>query len=164
MILDNGLAAPGPGRFEATRWSEAQSRAQGGPEALARLCERYWLPLYAFARHRGHGPEDAQDLVRGFFEHLIESRALGAIDQAKGRFRSFLLVPFRTLSPWSNVTPEPKSGAADCSRCYSPLRTATAILFWIDCVAHRPKSALRAAAERRADVSGGTSKAIGSCP
>ena len=101
MEQDNGLAAPGLGRFEATRWSEvleaAQSRAQGGPEALARLCERYWPPLYAFARHRGHGPEDAQDLVQGFFEHLIESRALGTIDQAKGRFRSFLLASFQNF-------------------------------------------------------------------
>lgn len=101
MDQDNGLAATGPGRFEATRWSEvleaAQSRAQGGPEALARLCERYWPPLYAFARHRGHGPEDAQDLVQGFFKHLIESRALGTIDQAKGRFRSFLLASFQNF-------------------------------------------------------------------
>jgi RNA polymerase sigma factor (sigma-70 family) len=101
MIPDDGLAASGPSPFEATRWSEvmeaAQSRAPGGPEALARLCERYWPPLYAFARHRGHGPEDAQDLVQGFFEHLIESRALGTIDQAKGRFRSFLLASFQNF-------------------------------------------------------------------
>jgi RNA polymerase sigma factor (sigma-70 family) len=95
------LAAPGPGRFEATRWSEvleaAQSRAQGGSEALARLCERYWPPLYAFARYRRHSPEDAQDLVQGFFRHLIERRALGTIAQAKGRFRSFLLASFQNF-------------------------------------------------------------------
>jgi len=53
--------------------------------------------LYAFGRHRGHGPEDAQDLVQGFFKHLIESRALGTIDQAKGRFRSFLLASFQNF-------------------------------------------------------------------
>jgi RNA polymerase sigma factor (sigma-70 family) len=97
---DNGCG-PGIGRFEATRWSEvleaAQSHAQGGREALARLCERYWRPLYSFARHRGHGPEDAQDLVQGFFEHLIQTRALGTIDQAKGRFRSFLLASFQNF-------------------------------------------------------------------
>ena len=101
MNQDNGLAAPGPGRFEATRWSEvleaAQSRVEGGPEALARLCERYWPPLYGFVRYRGYNPEDAQDLVQGFFEHLIESRALAAIDQAKGRFRSFLLASFQNF-------------------------------------------------------------------
>jgi RNA polymerase sigma-70 factor (ECF subfamily) len=53
--------------------------------------------LYAFARHRGNGPEDAQDLVQGFFQHLIESRALGVVDQAKGRFRSFLLASFQNF-------------------------------------------------------------------
>ena len=102
MDQDHGSAAPGHTRFEATRWSvvleAAQSRAPGGPEALARLCERYWPPLYAFARHRGSGPEDAQDLVQGFFEHLIQSRALRAVDQAKGRFRSFLLASFRNFT------------------------------------------------------------------
>jgi hypothetical protein len=35
--------------------------------------------------------------VQGFFEHLIESRALGTIDQAKGRFRSFLLASFQNF-------------------------------------------------------------------
>ena len=76
----------------------ARSGATHGPEALARLCERYWHPLYAFARRRGNPPDDAQDLVQGFFEHLIESRALGTIDQAKGRFRSFLLASFQNFS------------------------------------------------------------------
>jgi RNA polymerase sigma factor (sigma-70 family) len=102
MDQDHGSAAPGHTGFEATRWSvvleAAQSRAPGGPEALARLCERYWPPLYAFARHRGSGPEDAQDLVQGFFEHLIQSRALRAVDQAKGRFRAFLLASFQNFT------------------------------------------------------------------
>lgn len=99
MDQDDGSVAIGPDRFEATRWSEvlqaAQSRAAGASEALARLCERYWSPLYSFALHRGHSPEDAQDFVQGFFEHLIESQALSTIDEAKGRFRSFLLASFQ---------------------------------------------------------------------
>jgi RNA polymerase sigma factor (sigma-70 family) len=102
MDQDHSSAAPGHARFDATRWSvvleAAQSRAEGGPEALARLCERYWPPLYAFARHRGNSPQDAQDLVQGFFQHLIESRALGAVDRAKGRFRSFLLASFQNFT------------------------------------------------------------------
>ncbi len=102
MDQDHRSAALDHAGFDATRWSlvleAAQSRAEGGPEALARLCERYWPPLYAFARHRGISPEDAQDLVQGFFEHLIESRALGTVDQAKGRFRSFLLASFQNFA------------------------------------------------------------------
>ena len=102
MGQDHSSAAPGHARFDATRWSvvleAAQSRAPGGSEALARLCERYWAPLYAHARHRGASPQDAQDLVQGFFEHLIKNRALGGVDQAKGRFRSFLLASFQNFT------------------------------------------------------------------
>jgi len=102
MDQDHRSATLGHAGFDATRWSvvleAAQTRAAGGPEALARLCERYWPPLYAFARHRGFSPEDAQDLVQGFFEHLIQSRALAAVDQAKGRFRSFLLASFQNFT------------------------------------------------------------------
>jgi hypothetical protein len=54
--------------------------------------------LYAFARHHGFSPEDAQGLVHGFFEHLIESRTLGAVNQAKGRFRSSLLASFQNFA------------------------------------------------------------------
>jgi RNA polymerase sigma factor (sigma-70 family) len=102
MDQNHRSAQLGHASFEATRWSvvleAAQSRLEGGPEALAKLCERYWPPLYSFARYRGANPEDAQDLVQGFFEHLIESRALSAVDQAKGRFRSFLLASFQNFS------------------------------------------------------------------
>jgi RNA polymerase sigma factor (sigma-70 family) len=101
MDKDHSSAAPGPARFEATRWSvvleAAQSQAPGGPHALAELCVHYWSPLYAFARRRGHPPEDAQDFVQGFFEHLIGRRGLTSVDRAKGRFRSFLLASFQNF-------------------------------------------------------------------
>ena len=67
-------------QFDKTRWSmvlgAVQSRAPCAQKALAELCGLYWRPLYAFARRRGHSPEDAQDLVQGFFEHLIGSCGL----------------------------------------------------------------------------------------
>ena len=74
-----------------------QGRAPGAPQALAELCRLYWPPLYAFARRRGRSPEDAQDLVQGFFEHLIENCGLGTVDRSKGRFRSFLLASFQNF-------------------------------------------------------------------
>jgi RNA polymerase sigma factor (sigma-70 family) len=101
MDQDHRSTAAAPGQFDATRWSvvleAAQSQAPGGPQALAELCARYWRPLYAFARQRGHLPEDAQDFVQGFFEHLIGSRGLSSVDRAKGRFRSFLLASFQNF-------------------------------------------------------------------
>src|SRR5690348_12180049 len=99
MDPDHSSVAPGLGRFDPTHWSvvleAAQSQAPGAPQALADLCAHYSLPLYGFARHRGHPPEDAQDFVQGFFEHLIDNRGLASVDPAKGRFRSFLLASFQ---------------------------------------------------------------------
>jgi RNA polymerase sigma factor (sigma-70 family) len=59
--------------------------------ALERLCRTYWYPLYAFVRRRGYGAHDAQDLTQEFFARLLEKNYLGAVDRAKGKFRSFLL-------------------------------------------------------------------------
>src|SRR6202049_2439310 len=73
----------------------AQSRLEGGPAALAELCRLYWYPLYAFARRRGHSPDDAQDLTQGFFLHVAEHRAFRGVDRLKGKFRSFLLASFQ---------------------------------------------------------------------
>jgi RNA polymerase sigma factor (sigma-70 family) len=60
-------------------------------EALAGFCEAYWPPLYSFLRHRGFSSADAQDLVQGFFAHLLEQNTLTRADQQKGRLRTFLL-------------------------------------------------------------------------
>src|SRR5580693_9165626 len=68
-----------------------QGQAQGGQSALAELCRLYWYPLYVFARLSGHSPNDAQDLIQGFFLHLLEHRAPADVDRLKGKFRSFLL-------------------------------------------------------------------------
>src|SRR5215475_13844878 len=94
-------AGPDDGQFERTRWSMVlevvQSRASCAQKALAEVCGLYWRPLYAFARRRGRSPEDAQDLVQGFFEHLIGSRGLAIVERSKGKFRSFLLASFQNF-------------------------------------------------------------------
>lgn len=71
--------------------------AAGGAEspaaqdALARLCQTYWYPLYAYVRRRGHSAADAQDLTQEFFARLLARNWIATADQGKGRFRSFLL-------------------------------------------------------------------------
>jgi RNA polymerase sigma-70 factor (ECF subfamily) len=60
-------------------------------DALARLCQTYWYPLYAYVRRRGNSPEDAQDLTQEFFARLLQRNWLNHADRDKGRFRSFLL-------------------------------------------------------------------------
>ena len=78
MGEDCSSAGPDNGQLDKTRWSmvlgAVQSSASCAQKGLAELCGLYWRPLYAFARRRGRSPEDAQDLVQGFFEHLIGSR------------------------------------------------------------------------------------------
>src|SRR5262245_23384896 len=82
-------------RFPTTHWSRVVAAgdraAPEAREALAELCRAYWYPLYAFVRRQGHGPEDAQDLVQGFFAALLEHDGLAGLDRLKGRFRSFLM-------------------------------------------------------------------------
>jgi RNA polymerase sigma-70 factor (ECF subfamily) len=60
-------------------------------KALATFSETYWPPLYTFIRRRGCALADAQDLVQGFFAHLLEQNTLSRADQEKGRLRTFLL-------------------------------------------------------------------------
>jgi RNA polymerase sigma-70 factor (ECF subfamily) len=92
---------PGPGKFATTHWSmvlEAGHRSSpDSDQALAKLCEAYWYPLYAFARRRGRSASDAKDLTQEFFAHLLEKESLQAADPDRGRFRSFLLTAFKNF-------------------------------------------------------------------
>ena len=85
----------GGGRFETTHWSVVLSAGRNptprSEKALATLCETYWPPLYAYARRKGHGAEDAEDLVQGFFARMLEKKNLRQVQREGGKFRSFLL-------------------------------------------------------------------------
>lgn len=73
----------------------AETKVPGYQTALGDLYRIYKYPLYAYVRRRDHGPEEAQDLIQGFFLHLLEHKTLGRADPLKGRFRSFLLGSFQ---------------------------------------------------------------------
>jgi len=83
------------GQFQATRWSMVlaarQRQTPEGHAALVWLCERYWQPLYAWARAKGLPAEDAEDLVQGFFAQALQDEMLATADGSRGRFRSFIL-------------------------------------------------------------------------
>ena len=101
MKVDQNLPVGGANQFQSTRWSvvlvSARSQAAGSKEAFADLCRLYWYPLYAFIRHHGYSPEDAEDLVQGFFLHLVEHKTLRRVDRSKGKFRSFLLASLQNF-------------------------------------------------------------------
>jgi RNA polymerase sigma factor (sigma-70 family) len=84
-----------PTAFATTHWSVVL--AAGDPAspaaraALETLCRTYWYPLYAYLRRTGCGPEDAEDLVQGFFLQLLRREILKSVQCEGGRFRSFLL-------------------------------------------------------------------------
>jgi len=90
-----GIEPPRRPTFVTTHWSvvlaAGRSDTTRADDALARLCQTYWHPLYAYVRRRGYSPEDAQDLTQGFFAHLLEHNAVATVSPDKGRFRSFLL-------------------------------------------------------------------------
>lgn len=81
--------------FSTTHWSVVLAAAQSDPvaagQALERLCQRYWYPVYAFLRQRGHDLHAAEDLTQGFFCFVLEQQTLHRVEREKGRFRTFIL-------------------------------------------------------------------------
>jgi len=83
--------------FTTTHWSVILELQEGGDEArrqaaLNELLGRYWKPVYCYLRRKGCGNEEAKDLTQGFFMEVVLGRGLvEQADQAKGRFRTFLL-------------------------------------------------------------------------
>jgi DNA-directed RNA polymerase specialized sigma24 family protein len=90
-----GTLQEGGAHFHTTDWKlilqAAENRGPPNSEALSDFCEAYWPPLYTFVRRRGYPPSDAQDLVQGFFAHLLKQNTLKRADRDKGKLRTFLL-------------------------------------------------------------------------
>ena len=83
--------------FPTTHWSLVDRAARGGAagqrEALDELLARYLPALKAHMMRKMRLPEDrAQDLLQDFVaEKVLEREILAKADQARGRFRTFLL-------------------------------------------------------------------------
>lgn len=111
-----GSPAPRRDQFATTRWSivlraGGANRTESG-EALARLCQTYWFPLYAQVRRQGYGAHDAQDLTQAFFARLLENDLLARADPARGRFRSFVLVALKNFlaDEWEKTRTQKRGG------------------------------------------------------
>jgi len=81
--------------FRTTHWSVVLAAGEEGSEqataALARLCQTYWFPIYAFIRKRGYSPEQAQDFTQEFFAGFLEKNYVARATRERGRFRVFLM-------------------------------------------------------------------------
>jgi RNA polymerase sigma-70 factor (ECF subfamily) len=106
-----------PQCFVTTHWSVVLAAGRGDSTrarpALEKLCRNYWYPLYAFVRRLGHGAHDAEDLVQGFFAVCLQKNYLGMAEQAKGRFRSFLLIALKRFlaNEWDKARTLKRGGA-----------------------------------------------------
>ncbi|HOC54414.1 MAG TPA: sigma-70 family RNA polymerase sigma factor [Verrucomicrobiota bacterium] len=104
------------GCFPPTHWSvvvaAGRSDTTRAHAALEKLCRAYWFPLYAYARRRGYSVEDAQDLTQEFFTRVLEHQWLARADQAKGRFRTFLLTAMERFlaNEWDKVRARKRGG------------------------------------------------------
>jgi len=102
--------------FVTTRWSVVLGAGQDdttlAQDALGRLCQTYWYPLYAYVRRKGYTPEDAQDLTQEFFARLLSKKTLRQIRREGGKFRSFLLTAMNhfLVDEWRKLKAE-KRGA-----------------------------------------------------
>jgi len=126
---------PGPREFTTTHWSlvvaakpdeASRTRARSALEAL---CRAYWYPLYAFVRHRGYSPDDAQDLTQSFFVRILETGGFASADPGRGRFRSYLLGAMKNYlaNEWHRARTQKRGGgkaildldALDPEACYA---------------------------------------------
>ena len=84
--------------FAATRWSLVLRAKDNSPEALNTLFTTYRRPLVVFAgaaRFKLDAASDEEDLVQGFFAHLLRRDFLADVDKQQGSFRAFLLRRFK---------------------------------------------------------------------
>jgi RNA polymerase sigma factor (sigma-70 family) len=87
-----------PREFRPTLWTVVlRAKDPSAPdrrEALERLFQTYWKPVYFLIR-RTHDPEAAQDIAQGFFTAFLEKDFLRSVERDKGKFRTFLCVALR---------------------------------------------------------------------
>jgi RNA polymerase sigma-70 factor (ECF subfamily) len=112
-------ASSAPGDiFATTHWTvvlaAGQRHTPQSDGALEELCRTYWFPLYAFVRRRGHGKEDAEDLVQEFFARFLAKNYLAGLGAERGRFRAFLLAALKHFlaNEWDKSRAQKRGGGA----------------------------------------------------
>jgi RNA polymerase sigma-70 factor (ECF subfamily) len=119
MSSANQPETPDQGRdgwFSTTHWSvilaAGNDDSPEAQEALEKLCQTYWYPLYAYVRKQGRNPHDAQDLTQEFFARLLARDFLQGVSPAKGKFRSFLLVSLKNFlaNDWARLQTAKRGG------------------------------------------------------
>ena len=118
-VTDKPASEPQASLFPATPWSQLlrlRGDDEGARQALARVCQLYWYPVYAYIRGRGNSPHDAEDHAQGFFLRLLERGDLAAVDQRDGKLRNFLLASIKNYlnSSFRDSRALKRGGGAEC--------------------------------------------------
>jgi RNA polymerase sigma-70 factor (ECF subfamily) len=115
--MSSGASSSGqPASFATTHWSivleAGQAQRDGAENALAELCRKYWLPLYAYVCRRVQDTNEAQDLTQEFFTRLLEKEILAQATPERGRFRSFLLTAMQNFltNEWRKTQANKRGG------------------------------------------------------
>jgi DNA-directed RNA polymerase specialized sigma24 family protein len=116
-MSSNSVNPKGRPEFQTTSWTTiihaAATHSADNLQALEKLCHAYWYPVYAFVRRKGYSEHDAEDLTQGFFTHILAKESLKKADQAKGRFRTFLLASLTNflVNDWDKRDAQKRGGA-----------------------------------------------------
>ena len=171
--LSNHLDTQLNGAFPATQWTLVNRARQSGDEGAAAvevLCGRYWFPIYAFLRGKGHAPHDAEDLTQGFFQTVLKDGLFQLAEQERGKLRSLLLTILKrqVANQMTNANAQKRGGgvsivsfdvsAAEQRYADQPLNTLDPEKIfwkaWAQSVLERAREKLRAVYKKapRADI------------
>src|SRR5688572_411492 len=93
--IEEDQRCAGNSYFATTQWglilSARTANPDQGSDAMENLCRIYWYPVYSYILWRGYSFHDAQDLTQEFFAQYLAKDFLRNVDQARGKFRTFLL-------------------------------------------------------------------------
>jgi DNA-directed RNA polymerase specialized sigma24 family protein len=106
-MASDPLASSSSGLFPVTAWTFIRNAQQLDRDqyvaARNEFLARYWKPVFCFLRARGYPPGEAEELTQAFFERFLEKDSFRRAEQARGRFRTFLLAVLgRLLSDLHN--------------------------------------------------------------
>ncbi len=107
-------------RITTTKWTQIIDLKTADPslrnEILSTLLIKYSKPIYAFIRQKGYTHDETNDLTQDFIQDMIlEKDLIQKADQAKGRFRNFLLTSLKyyLINKTKHQNAQKRSGGYD---------------------------------------------------
>jgi DNA-directed RNA polymerase specialized sigma24 family protein len=99
-----------------TQWNlvlaAARRSAPEAEQALAKLYDTYWKPIYAYVRRRGYSAPEAEDLTQSYFVRLLEKNFLRDAKSERGKIETFLLASLKNFlaNEWDRAHAQKRGG------------------------------------------------------